>query len=156
MWVTIPCITSASEVTARVLWNKGKQIAHKPRKTLHHIFTRVKDIEGPTQQADVVYRIGCLDCDADYIGETQKKLATRIEKHKLAVRRNDGTLALYKRITEKQHNIDWEGARVIHRDNSKKKRLFLESWITKEVSVNRCIDLNPIYPGTRNTMTDPT
>ncbi|XP_076065038.1 uncharacterized protein LOC143039071 [Oratosquilla oratoria] len=154
--VTIPYINGASEVTARTLRDRNIQVVHKPRNTLHHNLTRVKDTEVPTQQAGEVYRIGCLDCDGDYIGETQKKLTTRIEEHKRAVRRNDAASALYKLINEQKHNIDWKGATVVNRDNSKKRRLFLEAWTTKDGSVNRCIDFNPIYLVTRNTMTDAT
>ncbi|XP_076059531.1 thrombospondin type-1 domain-containing protein 7B-like [Oratosquilla oratoria] len=60
--VTIPYIKDASEVTARVLRDKNIQVAHKPRNAQHHL-TRVKDTKAPIEQAGVVYRIGCLDCD---------------------------------------------------------------------------------------------
>ncbi|XP_076056278.1 uncharacterized protein LOC143034225 [Oratosquilla oratoria] len=73
----------ASEVTARVLRDNGVQVTHKPLNTLHRNLTKVKDTEEHTQLADVVYRIGCSDCDMEYI-ESQKKLASRVQEHQRA------------------------------------------------------------------------
>ena len=151
--ITLPYIKGASEVAARVLKDNGVQVAHKPCNTLHGVLTRVKDKEEPLQQAGVVYRIGCNDCNAEYVGETQKKLASRVEEHQRAVRRRDPGAALFKHTTEHQHTINWEGAKVLYKDNSKKRRLFLEAWATKDNCINRSVDLNPIYLGVRNNAT---
>ncbi|XP_076043627.1 uncharacterized protein LOC143026742 [Oratosquilla oratoria] len=54
-----------------------------PRVTIPYIkgTSKVKDTEEHTQLASVAYRIGCTDCDTEYVGETQKKLATRVQTH---------------------------------------------------------------------------
>jgi len=32
-------------------------------------------------QSEIVYKIGCLDCDATYVGQTKRQLGTRIKEH---------------------------------------------------------------------------
>ena len=39
---------------------------------------------------NVVYKVPCKDCDATYVGQTKRKLNTRINKHKSQLRKNNG------------------------------------------------------------------
>ncbi|XP_076054439.1 uncharacterized protein LOC143033120 [Oratosquilla oratoria] len=74
--ITVPYIKGPSEVTARFLKKYGLSVAHKPMNTLHGNLTKVKDKETEGDQVWVVYKIECRYCDAHYVGETVKKLAT--------------------------------------------------------------------------------
>ncbi|XP_076069419.1 uncharacterized protein LOC143041435 [Oratosquilla oratoria] len=84
-------------------WTRTRRTETQYPHTGHRVI--IPYIKG-VSEAGVVYSIGCLDCDADYRGETQKKLATRIEEHKWAVKRKDVASALYKHMNESQHSID--------------------------------------------------
>ena len=127
----------------------GVRVAHKPRNTLHGTLTRVKDKDRREDQAGVVYNIKCSNCDAHYVGETGKKLATRLLEHQRAVNRKDQSSAIYRHGTEQQHEMDWQGAEVVYRDKRKNNRLFLEAWASDGNSINRCLNLNSLYEGAR-------
>ena len=80
-----------------------------------------------------VYKVPCLPCPAVYIGETSRRLGTRIDEHKKdGDKINQQKLScsqkqnLNKRATnrqsqtmraEKNHVIDWKGTRLIARES---------------------------------------
>ncbi|XP_076043836.1 uncharacterized protein LOC143026930 [Oratosquilla oratoria] len=148
--ITLPYVKGASEVAARLLRKRGVEVAHKPANTLHGALTKVKDTEEKENKTGVVYDIGCGNCGTRYIGETGKKLSTRVKEHQRAVNRKDGSSAIFRHCQEEQHEMDWDNVGVIYRNNKKGERLFLEAWASDSNSVYRCINLNPIYKGAKD------
>ncbi|KAG5321416.1 MOS1T transposase, partial [Pseudoatta argentina] len=57
-------------------------IAYKLMNTLNSIIKSDKDRLERMEQCNVVYKIRCLDCDSSYVGQTKRKVKTRINKHK--------------------------------------------------------------------------
>ncbi|BHF79225.1 hypothetical protein SprV_0602234500 [Sparganum proliferum] len=109
---------------------------------------RPKDPLPVTEQSAVVYSIPCQDCDARYVGETGKRLGTRLHEHQLAVNRKDKLSLVYGHTLERNHNFAFEKARVVGRANDKMARLMLESW-SSNGTLNRAIDLHPAYQALR-------
>ncbi|XP_076069802.1 uncharacterized protein LOC143041681 [Oratosquilla oratoria] len=140
--VTLPYVKGASEFTARLLRMHRMEVAHKPANTLHGALTKVKGTKEEEDKTRVVYDVGCSNCGSRYIGETGKNLSTRIKQHQRA--------AIYRYCQEEQHEMDWENVGVKYRNNKKGERLFLEAWASDSNSVNRCINLNPIYKGAKD------
>ena len=147
--VTIPYIKGPSEVAARILRKNGVSVAHKPNNTLHGTLTKLKDQVAPTEQAGVVYNINCSDCSRHYVGETGKKLSTRLSEHQRAVNREDQSSAIYQHCKQQQHRMDWQGAEVVYKERNKGNRLFLEAWASDKEGINRSITLNPVYKGAK-------
>jgi len=64
---------------------------------------------------NVVYKIYCKDCDASYVGQTERTLKTRILEH--CNRRNTSD---YSVITEHRldlnHDFNWEGTEIVDQE----------------------------------------
>jgi hypothetical protein len=45
------------------------------------IFDNMKNKIDVVHRSGIVYKIDCLDCDQTYVGETSKKLSTRVGQH---------------------------------------------------------------------------
>ena len=91
----------------------------------------------------IVYKIICKSCDKVYVGETGRKVGTRLKEHQKDVEANQK--GAYTRSTKKEsqteihksaitdlvnqqnHEIDWEGARMIDRESGWKTRTIKES-----------------------------
>ena len=87
--VTLPYINGTSEMTARLLRPFNIDVAHKPSHKLRSYFTKHEDKTAITETNNAIYMIPCGDCSQRYIGQTSKKIATRITKHKNATKRHD-------------------------------------------------------------------
>ena len=84
-----------------------------------------------------VYSVPCVDCSSHYYGETGRGLSVRLNEHKCAVNRKDTNNAFYKHQKEtfekqgKAHDIDWEGAKMLHSSHNWNHRLIIESSLIK-------------------------
>ncbi|KYQ52017.1 hypothetical protein ALC60_08631, partial [Trachymyrmex zeteki] len=67
----------------------------------------------------IAYKINCNDCDASYVGQTYRKLKTRISEHK-------------KRSTVSEHglyhgyNLDWDNVEILDEERYYNKRVISE------------------------------
>jgi len=63
---------------------------------------------------DVVYKIFCKDCDASYVGQTKRKLKTRINEHKNNIRLDSNKhFVISKHIVELAHNFDRNNIKIL-------------------------------------------
>ncbi|XP_060679282.1 uncharacterized protein LOC132813914 [Hemiscyllium ocellatum] len=148
---TLPYIRSVSELTARLLRPLGLITAHKPTATLRQQLTRTKEPIPNMSKTNVVYKIPCKDCTKHYIGQTGRQLTTRIHEHQLATKRHD-QLSLVATHSDNKHNeFDWENTTITGQARQRTAREFLEAWHSSTNSINRHIDLDPIYQSLQRT-----
>jgi len=66
---------------------------------------------------NIVYKINCKDCDATYIGQTKRKLSTRVGEHKKDINRKTSNHSV---ITEHRldsnHDFDWENPIMLDKE----------------------------------------
>ena len=76
-------------MTARLLRQYNISVAHKPMYKLRSYFTKHKDKTDTTQARNAIYMIPCKNCPQQYIGQTSKKIETRLTEHRNAIKRHD-------------------------------------------------------------------
>ncbi|BHF80226.1 hypothetical protein SprV_0702335000 [Sparganum proliferum] len=146
---SLPYIQGISEALSRQLKRFGISIAHKPTSSLRETLCRVKDPVPKEQLNNVIYRIPCANCPCVYIGHTGRCLGTRINEHKLALRRRDPLSLVFAHAIEHDHRFNWDGTEVIAKANTRQAREFLEAWHSGTTSINRHVDLDAHYEGLR-------
>ncbi|KYN37250.1 hypothetical protein ALC56_08307, partial [Trachymyrmex septentrionalis] len=74
-----------------------------------------------------VYKINCKDCNASYVGQTKRKLITRVTEHKSNLHKGPN---FYSVITEHalhhSHKINWDNTEVLDEERYFNKRLISE------------------------------
>ncbi len=86
IWQAIPYFANISETVARLLKPHGIGVAQRPVGTLRSRLMRIKDRIDQSEQSSIIYRAQCKDCSSNYAGQTSRKLATRVEDHRSAIR----------------------------------------------------------------------
>ncbi|XP_039211043.1 uncharacterized protein LOC120313319 isoform X1 [Crotalus tigris] len=143
---TLPYIHGVSEATARLLAPYNVSVAHRPKQTLRSKIMNPKEPLPNGQRLSVVYRINCKDCASNYIGETTKRLRTRVHEHELAIRRQEQQRSqVWAHMSSFGHTFDLANAEVIARETTKGGRLLKEAWLSDENSINWHIDLLSAY-----------
>ena len=113
--MVIPYVAGMSEDIRRVCRKFNIRVVFKSRQTLRSMLTKVKDTLPLGKQSNVVYRIPC-SCGQVYIGETKRRLETRLKEHRDACER--GMMeksAVAEHAWENHHPIDWEETTVLDR-----------------------------------------
>ncbi|BHF81339.1 hypothetical protein SprV_0702446900 [Sparganum proliferum] len=147
-WLAIHYVKNVSEATARILNPFGIGVAHKPESTIRQQIMKPKDPLPATEQSAVVYSIPCQNCNARYVGETGKRLCTRLHEQQLAVNREDKLSLVYGHMQQEKHSFAFGEASALGRTHDKMVRLVLESW-SSVGTINRAIDLHPAYQALR-------
>ena len=106
--VMLPYTEGVSGDVRQVYRKFGMKVVFRSGQSLHSMLTKVKDPLTMEKQAKVVHRIPC-SCGEDYIGETMRRLETRVKEHRHACRK--GALeksALAEHAWTNHHPIKWE------------------------------------------------
>ena len=120
-----------SERISRVLRNNGVKVGYKPWNVLRTRFPRPKDKPPALQCRDVVYKVGCVDCNFVYYGQTDRALETRLKEHKRAVRVGDNNSKIAQHANQFAHNIGFDHATIVDKARNFHERLFLEAWYSQ-------------------------
>jgi len=106
-WFTIPFIGSLSHKFRNVTKDLEASISYYSMNKLRNIIRPQKDRLPKQHHRNVVYKISCKDCDASYVGQTGRKIVTRLKEHKNHIRRSTTTHSV---ITDHKlndnHNFD--------------------------------------------------
>jgi len=89
-------------------------------------FPPLKDKVEIKYAQNIIYKLGCLDCDKIYIGQT-KGLGNRVKQHKGDVRQKSQKTALCSHSVTQNHTIDFENPKILDKEGNYKKREHLES-----------------------------
>ena len=132
-------------MAARLMNQHGVEVAHQPTATLRTILSNPKRRVEPLDQANVTYKIECGDCEKHYVGQTGKKLSTRLREHQVVVKRHDQLFLVSVHEDSLDHKIDFGRVSVLDHGSTRYTREFLEAWHSNQNSINRHIKLNPTY-----------
>ena len=97
-------------------------------------------------QRGVVYKVGCVDCNFVYYGQTDRALETRLKEHRRAVRVGDNS-KIAQHANQFVHSIDFDHTTIVDKARNFYERLFLEAWYSQRDSNvgNEHIDIPDIY-----------
>jgi len=106
-------------------------------KKLNCLITKGKDRLTDLQTTEIVYKLKCKDCDKIYIGQTKRHLETRIKEHKNNIKNTAGKLSVVSNHRlDCNHDFDWEGPDILHRERNRKKREVAEMFYIKRFKNN--------------------
>ena len=85
----------------------------------------------------VVYQIRCGGCRKKYVGETGRRLKTRLAEHKREVREHRLSSAMVLHVEESNHLPRWEGASILQECAGKQLRAIEAAYIILNETTNR-------------------
>nr|VZI41831.1 unnamed protein product [Spirometra erinaceieuropaei] len=156
VWRALPYIDGVSEAVSRLLWPLGIGIAHRPESTIRHLVMRPKTPLPPGETTNVIYRIHCSSCEMNYIGETGKRLQTRVKEQMRAVRRMDQLSLVAEHCANSGHTFAFQSAEILGRGNDRVTRETNEAWHTSTNSINRCVAHPEAYQALRTQLREQT
>nr|VZI32903.1 unnamed protein product [Spirometra erinaceieuropaei] len=144
-WRSIPYMKGDSEAVARSLAPLEIGVAHRPDSTIRRQVMRPKDPIPKQEMSTVVYRLQCSCGMCNYVGETGRRLQTRMHEHKLAVRRLDPKSEVTTHAAQMGHVFNFDTVEIVGRGDDHTARQVQGAWMSNDCSVNRHINLPPTY-----------
>ncbi|KAM7296905.1 GIY-YIG nuclease family protein [Ixodes scapularis] len=97
-------------------------------RTIANVISKPKDPTPPEAERVVIYQVQCKECDASYIGETERKRKTRLKEHAQDVANSTNATRFKSELVDHAwtsgHQFDFDKAR----DKRRGLRKLLESW----------------------------
>ena len=133
-------------MTSRLLRQLNIHVSHKPTQKLANSFTLHKEKTTTKDKTNVVYSFPCNDCSLHYVGQTSKRLQTRLEEHQRAIKRQDHLSLPANHALDYGHSFDWDNTRILGQATLKHAREIIEAWHSMNTpSFNRHIELPTAY-----------
>ncbi|XP_072017304.1 uncharacterized protein [Amphiura filiformis] len=115
--VVLPYIQGVSETMPRLFQAKGIRTHYKPVNSIRQHVVAPKDKTKTDQRSGTVYHITltCDDCDAAYVGESERSLKARLAKHR---RPSSTSSPVAQHVKASKHTIDWNNVKVLDQDSN--------------------------------------
>ena len=111
-----------SESICRILRSFGIGSHFKPQNLLRNHLVHPKDKTEPLDYSGTIYHIKCKQCDAGYVGETERPLRIRLAEHKRPSNKSSAVQA-----HAKKHEIAWDKMEVLDREQDWFPRIVKEA-----------------------------
>jgi len=137
-WFLIPFIPNVTEKFRHITNILNSKIVYFSLHKLGWIVKAQKDHLPTNFNKNVVYKLSCKHCDASYVGQTKRKLCTRVTEHKNDINKktsNHSVITDHRR--DLNHEFDWDNPMILDKEKYYFRRL------TSEM-INIKIQKNPI------------
>ncbi len=108
--VILPYVGHMTDNIARLMRKAGVQVHLRPYNTIRSQMVHHKDKVKKEEKAGVVYKIKCNECEATYIGETERTLRKRITEH------HRHTSPVGQHMQYRKHSFSSEDVSVVHQE----------------------------------------
>lgn len=124
--LSIPYIPRLFENISQKMKKYNIRTVPKITSSLNRYVRRGKDSTQKMDQSGVVYKINCKDCDATYVGETKRKLSTRINEHYKNSLKDDKEFVINDHMNKLNHTFNFNNVEILDRDNNWRTRTISE------------------------------
>lgn len=115
------------KICEKLLPSRKIQFAFKKHLSLKHIFLpSLKGRDESKANKKLVYSIPCSDCDKVYIGETNRKIETRIAEHQTKIRTLGSDSKIVEHILQKGHQFDLTNVSTLTHESNWRRRVIKE------------------------------
>ncbi|VDM03361.1 unnamed protein product [Schistocephalus solidus] len=149
VWRVIPYIEDIPEAVARLLLSTGIGVAHKPEATIRCLVMRPKALLSSCETVNFVFCFQCGSSEVNDVGETGKRLQTRMIERARAIRRMDQLSFVTEHCAVSGHTFALQDTEILSRGIGQTARETLEALHTIPISINRCTIVQVTYQAQR-------
>ncbi|KYN12115.1 hypothetical protein ALC57_15729, partial [Trachymyrmex cornetzi] len=126
-YFTVPYIKNISKKFKSITEKNNFKIAYKPMNKLNSIIKTGKDKLDKMEQCNEVYKINCLNCESSYVGQTKRKIKTRLKEHKSSTS-NSNTVhnVVAQHQIKYEHKFNWDNIEILDTEPFFQKRFTSE------------------------------
>jgi hypothetical protein len=145
--IILPYVPGVSERLANILRSANVRTILKPAKSIRRLLSTEKPKKPILDAAHVVYRISCTNCSQVYIGETGRRVESRLREHRYS------SSAVTQHMVTKGHIVDFDSVEILHFEQNWFKRRIKEAVrIDQANTFNGCcgLEMSDVWKFGRN------
>jgi len=104
----------------------NKKLAYFSLNKLGWIVRPQKDNLPIVSNKNVVYKLSCKDCNASYVGQTKRRLITRVSEHKNDIKKTSKHSVITDHRLTLNHEFDWDNPIILDKEIFYHRRLTSE------------------------------
>ena len=122
-YITIPYYKGLSESVKKKCINYGVQVYFKGGTTIKNLLMPPKDKDPMMKKSGIIYsyKIGRVECDEEYIGESSRTFGERFKEHQKA------PSPIFDHFNTTGHNISVENFNIVGREDHNLRRTIKEA-----------------------------
>jgi len=109
-----------------MIQDNGGKLAFTVNNKLNGLIKLHKDPLPKMSHANVIYKISCRDCDASYVGQTGRRLATRLKEHRSMINYSSDSHTVVSSHKFLGHDFNWDDTIILNEEPFYRKRLVSE------------------------------
>jgi len=125
-WFVVPFIEKLTDKFKNIAKILKTKLAFYSLHKLNRIVKAQKDHLPIEMNKNVVYKLACKNCDVAYVGQTKRKLNTRISEHKKDIKKTSNHSVITEHRIAFDHHFDWENPKILDIEEHYQKRLISE------------------------------
>jgi len=129
-WFVIPFIQKLTDKFKNITNMIKSKLTFFSLNKLGRVIRAQKDPLQLGSNKNVVYKLKCTNCDATYIGQTKRRLITRVAEHRNDINKktpnHSPSLVITNHRLEFQHDFDWDNPSILDKEEKYYKRLISE------------------------------
>jgi len=135
--LVFPYINPLSEFISSNIDSSKAMVGFRCLSKLNRFVKAHKDKDHILSKNNVVYKIFCKNCESTYVGQTKRKLSTRLKEHKNNLKQDQSRHSVISEHTIKHnHSFDWDKTKIMDIESRYSKRIISEMIHIKEQKVS--------------------
>jgi len=111
-WFVIPFISKMTDKFKKITNNLKTKLAFFSLNKLGRMIKAQKDDILIGWNKNVVYKLDCKNCNVAYIGQTKRRLHTRVNEHKNDIKKTSNNSVVTEHRIETNHEFDWDNPSI--------------------------------------------
>jgi hypothetical protein len=139
----LPFVPTTTPKIGSVLKKYNIRSVFRPGPSLRRILSSERPMRESGETTNAIYEIPCTECDEVYIGETKRRVHTRLKEH---CKRSDS--AVHQHMVTNGHEINFDSFRIrAQNSNTYERRIKEALFISRANCFNGCggYELSPIW-----------
>ena len=127
--ISLPYVKELELFNHHFFTQVSTKVVYSTKNKLSSIIKLGKDKTDKVNQANVVYKINCKDCNASYVGQTSRRLQVRAKEHAKKYKDKDQNSGLFMHTHDNNHTIDFQNIKILDNDINNGKNFFLKLFL---------------------------
>ena len=145
-FICLPYVKELENFNNNFFKKYSTEVVYSAKNKLNNIIKLGKDKNEKLNNANVVYKINCNDCNASYVGQTSRRVNVRLKERIKKYTDKDTNSRLFTHTMDNNHVIDFKNIKILDSEFIMERDFFQKlSSYTQKNYMNKQYEINRLH-----------